>query len=154
MKTTRRVIGGCLLFAAAVMMAAFGLARHGPTKGVTIAGPGSSEVHSAKAFPIVLPQGNSVIEGLTMQLITIRPTGFDPAAITRGPGRFLLAVDNKTGLTVVTLRITTDGGGPVREIRLAPAQHKWREKMILLPGKYSLTEADHPNWICRITIAP
>ena len=87
-------------------------------------------------------------------LITIRPTGFDPSEVTVPDGPFLLAIDNKSGLDSVTLQLTRDGGQRVRQMHLSVGRHKWREKITLSLGKYLLTEADHPNWLSRIIVAP
>ena len=87
-------------------------------------------------------------------LITIRPTGFDPSEIGVAEGHFRIAVDNKSGLDEVTLRLTREGGDRVREVRLPPGQLKWRETLMLPPGNYLLTEANHSDWRCRITVAP
>jgi hypothetical protein len=89
---------------------------------------------------------------LQMPLITIRPTGFDPSEISLRAEPFRLAIDNKSGLDEVTLRLTREGGNQIREKRLPRGQLKWREKINLPPGVYLLTEATHPDWHCRITI--
>ena len=86
------------------------------------------------------------------ELITIRPTGFDPTEIRLTDGQFRIAVDNKSGLDEVTLRLTREGGARVREMRLPLGQLKWREKLNLLDGRYALTEATHPAWLCHIII--
>ena len=46
--------------------------------------------------PIQSPQ-------LETELVTITPTGFQPGEITRSQGRFMLAVDNRSGLDEVDL---------------------------------------------------
>jgi hypothetical protein len=89
-----------------------------------------------------------------MTLITIRSTGFDPAEVSQSSERFLLAVDNKTGLGALTLRIRREGGELVREVRLSAQQPKWREKVSLSSGTYLFTEADHADWHCRLTVKP
>ena len=94
-----------------------------------------------------------VVERLPRVLITIRPTGFDPAEVTLLNGRYLLAVDNKTGLDVVTLRLTREDGGELSEIQLSSERQKLRAKLTLPAGNYVLTEANHPNWRCRLTVA-
>jgi hypothetical protein len=103
-----------------------------------------------------LPERNLVLaadaQQLPMQLITIRPTGFDPAEISLRAEPFRLAIDNKSGLDEVTLRLSREGGSLVREKRLPPGQLKWREKINLPPGEYLLTEATHPDWHCRIIV--
>jgi len=89
-----------------------------------------------------------------MTLITIRPAGFDPAEVSQSSERFVLAVDNKTGLGALTLRITREGGELVREVRLSAEHPKWREKVSLSSGNYLLTEAGHADWHCRLTVKP
>jgi hypothetical protein len=86
------------------------------------------------------------------ELITILPTGFDPAEIRLTDGQFRIAVDNKSGLDEVTLRLVREGGARVREMRLATGQLKLREKLDLPDGTYLLTEANHANWRCRIVV--
>lgn len=105
-----------------------------------------------------LPEPNVALaaqgQQLQMQLITIRPTGFDPSEISLRAEPFRLAIDNKSGLDEVTLRLSREGGSQVREKRLPRGQLKWREKINLPPGVYLLTEATHPDWHCRITVTP
>lgn len=86
------------------------------------------------------------------ELITLRPTGFDPAEITRPRGRFLLAVDNRSGLDELVLRIDRQDKGRIHERRMARGKLSWRQVVDLQPGSYLLTEANHPEWVCRITI--
>ena len=43
-------------------------------------------------------QGNDPEGRLEVELITVRPDGFEPAEIIRADGRFLLAVENRSGL--------------------------------------------------------
>jgi hypothetical protein len=86
------------------------------------------------------------------ELITILPTGFDPTEIRVADGQFRIAVDNKSGLDDVTLRLTHEGGARVREMRLPPGQLKWREKLNLPDGTYVLTESNHAHWRCRIVV--
>jgi hypothetical protein len=84
-------------------------------------------------------------------LLTLRPTGFDPSEITQTTGAFLLAVDNKSGLERITLRVTREDGTRVTSMT---SRNKLREKIDLAPGRYVITETDHENWTCRLTITP
>jgi hypothetical protein len=84
--------------------------------------------------------------------VTIRPTGFDPAALTLRGGRFILAVDNRSGLEEVALAVTSESGPRVHEARVHRNRLDWRQQINLPPGHYTLTEADHPEWVCRITV--
>jgi hypothetical protein len=40
----------------------------------------------------------------------------------------------------------------VRVPRDTKGRREWRQLVTLPPGSYALTEADHPGWVCRITI--
>ena len=87
------------------------------------------------------------------EVITLRPTGFEPSEITRPRGEFNLTVQNLTGLDEVTLRLDREGGsGRLHEVRTPSGRRDWRKNIDPPPGRYVLTEADHPGWICRVTI--
>lgn len=85
--------------------------------------------------------------------ITIRPTGFDPAEVTLPRGRFLLAVDNRSGLDELTFRLDREGAGRLHEVRMTREQLGWRKVLDPPPGVYVLTEAGHPDWVCRVRVA-
>jgi hypothetical protein len=144
----RRRLGICVFLPTILIaMIAFGLVRS-RTGHVVIAktkGPKPTLASASRSIQR---------ERVQVELVTIRPTGFDPAEIRRAPGPFLLAVDNRSGRDTVMLRLTRERGSSVREVRLARGQLKWREKIDLPPGDYSLAEANHANWLCKITIAP
>ena len=86
------------------------------------------------------------------ELITIRPAGFDPTEITRPPGRFTLAVNNLSGLPELDLMLDREAGARQHEGRLPRGQLGWKKTVDLPPGTYTLTEVNHPSWVCRITI--
>lgn len=93
-------------------------------------------------------------ERVEAELITIRPTGFEPLEITRPRGEFKLTVQNLTGLEELTLRLDREGGGGGRlhEVRTSRGRHNWRKNIDPPPGTYVITEAAHPDWACRVTI--
>jgi hypothetical protein len=86
------------------------------------------------------------------EVLTIRPTGFEPAAITRPPGEFLLVINNRSGLEEVNWSLDRETGGNVREVKISGGKLRSGNFQDLPPGRYVLTEANHPGWICRITI--
>jgi hypothetical protein len=86
------------------------------------------------------------------ELITITPHGFEPQEITRSQGRILLMVDNQSDLPATSLQLTREAGPLVNEMRVPREQPNWSEAIDLRPGRYVLTESDHPDWQCRITI--
>lgn len=92
-------------------------------------------------------------ERVESEIVTIRPTGFEPSRITRPPGKFYLFVENLTGLGEVNLRLEALGAARLFDVRVPLAKRDWRQLVELPPGEYSVTEADHPNWVCRVTIA-
>jgi hypothetical protein len=99
-------------------------------------------------------QSNSPQQRVETERVTLRPTGFDPAEITRPQGEFILAVDNLSGLREVTLLLERGSGEPVRERRATPEQFKWKVRLDLRPGRYVLREAGHPEWACALTVTP
>ncbi len=84
--------------------------------------------------------------------LTIREGGFEPSEITRAPGKFLLSVDNRSGVAQITLRLNREGVGHVRDIPVPKDATDWAEEIDLQAGQYHLTEVNHPNWVCRIAV--
>lgn len=115
------------------------------------AGPGVAATATKRSASFAL-QNASASEHLESELVTIRPEGFDPAAITRPKGRFFLFVDNRSGLDAVTLRLDRVAGNRLHDVRVPREKLDWTEMVDLTPGEYLLTEADHLNWVCKITI--
>jgi hypothetical protein len=85
------------------------------------------------------------------ELITIRPNGFEPAEINRPAGEFILVVENPYGQTA-NLVLSREAGERLNEMRSSKEQPDWNDLVDLRPGRYLLTETNHPDWICRITI--
>lgn len=86
--------------------------------------------------------------------LALHPHGFEPGEVTRPAGDYLVVVTNRSGLRGLTLQLNLEGGGRVREVQLAAGKRRWREVVRLDPGHYVLTVADHPEWVCPITITP
>jgi hypothetical protein len=90
--------------------------------------------------------------------VTIRPTGFEPSEITHTNKSFYFAVDNQSGLDNVELKLEREAGNSSRNVEHVFALPKGRLRggvmKSLPPGQYLLTEAQHPEWVCRITISP
>jgi hypothetical protein len=92
-------------------------------------------------------------EGTTeAEVITIRPTGFEPTEITRPRGEFRLIVQNLSGLDEADLRLSVDGGQVLYEARVPLTNRDWHRTVNPPPGTYLITEAKHPGWSCRVTI--
>jgi hypothetical protein len=94
---------------------------------------------------------------LESEHVTIRPTGFEPTEIARPAGRILLAVNDRSGLDSLDLRLDIETVHRLFEVRVprdTNGRHEWRQVVTLVPGHYVLTEANHPDWVCRITVTP
>lgn len=103
-------------------------------------------VQAPTAQDSTLPSGE-------MEMIRLSSKGFEPAAISRRRGKFLLAVINRTSLPALSLRLVHENRRLVVTRRLG-REMSWRHVLDLQPGQYSLRETNHPDWICRITIEP
>jgi hypothetical protein len=98
-------------------------------------------------------QGQSTPERIEMERIILTPRGFEPSAITRPRGAFYIAVDNRSGLQdQLTFLLDRMDGNRLHEARLPKGRLGWRQLVDLPPGRYALTEADHPDWVCSVTI--
>lgn len=135
------------LFAALIAFAAFVVSArawftpHSPIKTSTSASADANlQQHTHQRSP------------MEAEIITITPLGFEPAEITRPKGAFFLVVDNRSGLEEITFRLDREAGQRQHEVRVPREQLDWDGVVDLHPGTYLLTEASHPDWLCRITI--
>ena len=90
-------------------------------------------------------------ESTEVELTDLGVSGFEPLEITRPAGRFLLGVNNRTGLTDLSLILVHESGRSIGGKRLSKLK-TWRQVFDLPPGRYELREANHRDWLCRITI--
>lgn len=91
---------------------------------------------------------------LTVEMIAVGPNGFQPASLTRPAGRFLLGINNRSGLKELTFQLTREDGRLMQEARVNPKQPNWRSLMNLPVGTYRLAETGHADWVCSIVITP
>ncbi|MEP6913013.1 MAG: hypothetical protein ABI923_09675 [bacterium] len=87
-------------------------------------------------------------EQLTLRL---QASGFVPTEVRRAAGCFQLSVDNRSEVDNLTLVLHASDGTLVREMRVRGGD--WNELLDLTPGSYTLSEANHSNWVCQIVIA-
>jgi hypothetical protein len=139
----RRMLAG-LLLAFPVALTAFSLVGSKADKKVRVRQDDSSVFAAESGFSA----------HLDAQRITIRPEGFEPAEIFRPAGRFLLAVNDRSGARDLVLTLARDNGQRLHRTRMrdTPRKHQWRQIVNLPPGRYVLSEANHPEWVCRITL--
>ena len=91
---------------------------------------------------------------LTVEMISVGPDGFRPTSLTRPAGRFLLAINNRSGLRELIFQLTREDGKLMQEARVNPKQPNWRSLVNLPVGTYQLTEISHADWACTIVITP
>lgn len=112
----------------------------------------------ARAAPVLTaaarnePQNKPEPVSYHAELITLRPQGFIPGEIRRPAGRFMIGIDNRTGLKEIEISLIRDTGNKEQEVRISRNKPDWRGVVNLPPGNYELREANHPEWVCRITL--
>ena len=110
-------------------------------------------VSSSAADPIrEVAQSHETPVDISVEIITIRPWGFEPSIITRPHTRLVLRVDNRSGIEEVALQLDHESGPRLREVRVPREKLDWSESLNLPPGRYFLREGNHPDWVCDITI--
>ncbi len=131
---------------------AFGVWAHNRDVSTAIAlTPAATRKAQSSSIPSLPPSGSS-IQRMDIEVITIRPSGFERTQITRPKGLFGIAVENRSGLADMVLRLDQEGGPRLRQAQLSSKKLNWKDVLDLLPGRYVLTEASNPNWVCGITI--
>ena len=86
------------------------------------------------------------------ELITVTPTGFEPSELSRPKGKFLLAIDNQSGLDEVEFYFERENAGRVNVPLSRRGKIAWREIVDLTPGTYILRATNDESWRCRIAI--
>src|SRR5258708_27088143 len=130
-----------------VVMGAGALSRHLILR--SSAASGTSVETGSKVSIVPATAQQPQIGRIEAELITIRPTGFEPALITRPARPFILAVSNRTGLESARLRLKLSqvtGAGTMLitptliEVTVSREQLDWSDLETLPPGSYALTE--------------
>lgn len=91
-------------------------------------------------------------ERIEAEVISITPDGIQPKEITRPKGRFFLALENRSGLRDISLHLDREGGNRLIDAPMPNGKLGLKYSTELPPGVYRLTEANHGDWICRVTI--
>lgn len=89
----------------------------------------------------------------TLQLI-VSDSGFEPTQVTRRVGKFLLTADDHRSdkTQQLTLRLSSEGGEHLRDIKVPEGVADWAEEIDLSAGKYVLAVVGRFDWTCRIEI--
>jgi hypothetical protein len=73
--------------------------------------------------------------------------------MSHAPGVLKLRVKNLSEEQEIVLRLSNANGEVIAEARLTKKVAGWTTPLELSPGLYTLREANHDEWICRIQIA-
>lgn len=87
------------------------------------------------------------------ELVTLRPSGFDPAEISRPSGRFLFGINNRTSFSDLTFQLIDRTGVVVAEHRMVRVR-VWRKVINPPPGRYLVRVVGRADWRCAVTISP
>jgi hypothetical protein len=87
-----------------------------------------------------------------IELVALSPSGFEPNEIVRPAAPFMLVVDNYSEQDTISLIIEQEGRRLGRDRVVARENNDWNELIDLPAGVYTLREASHPDWTCRITL--
>lgn len=94
----------------------------------------------------------SPAEDLEVELINVLPNGFEPAAIERPAGRFVLLFDNQSRLHPLEFRLERGDVDVIPPVQLRGKTDS--TKILNLPaGEYHVREAGHPDWKLTLTIS-
>lgn len=93
----------------------------------------------------------SQVPSADVVIVSLFPTGFEPAEFTHPEGKFLFGVNNRTGLSDVTFQLVHESGRRDGQKRVLE-EKIWRKVIEPKPGRYVLRVAGHPEWRCEIMI--
>jgi hypothetical protein len=119
-----------------------------PQPAVATNSPAASD---SSLVPVADSEGQEPANAKVLPL-TIRPTGFQPAEVSIPAGKYLVVVRNNTGLEQFAIRVERGGGVKLYDVRLPRHRREWRQFVQLPPDTYVITEGNHPEWVCRITV--
>ena len=113
------------------------------------------------ATPTLAQQGNkdrgqtvSAATRLKTLAVTLTSHGFEPENVEQQKGKFFLAVIDRTRIEGLALHLDKEVGGRVKDISIDSRVRRGAGVVDLTPGRYVLSEANHPDWLCHITVTP
>ena len=107
----------------------------------------SRDIKNANATTETRPTQAGSVDEISIELTG---NGFLPTEIGHSAGAFGISVENKSDANDYTLRLKAQDGTILNEIPVQKGSVAW--SVNLQPGQYRLTEANHENWVCVITV--
>jgi hypothetical protein len=103
------------------------------------------------SLSVTTPQGKKD-QRLEIEAVTITAEGFEPQQLERTAGPFILSVTNQSGVDPLHVVMETEQHSRFREKALPLITPYWRERIDPPPGKYIITEENHPEWMLTFII--
>ena len=111
----------------------------------------SGAILRGRSANLVRPNDNTQLE---IELVTLRPAGFEPSEITRPKGPFVLFVEDPSGRENSSLVLQRVNGERLRTIGLQRKKSEWNDVIDLTPGTYILQDVNNSALRCQVTILP
>lgn len=144
---------GCILTVARVRKpgeSKFPVSMEKPAEAATAKPPRVSTSASNSAAA----RADSSTGPLEVESIILTRFGFEPDNITRSQAEFMLSVENRSPASDIELHLDNVAGTRLHQQQVAKERPDWRGFFTLQPGDYVLSEANHPEWQCKIRITP
>lgn len=84
--------------------------------------------------------------------LRILPGRIEPAAVTVKSGSLTIIVQNSSTAPNVSMELHQVRGKHLRTVSMARGQRHSLETYDLAPGSYVLSEVNHPDWHCTISV--
>ncbi len=85
-------------------------------------------------------------------VLTAKADGFDRKAVAVSDHQFFLIVRNATGIGELAYHIVPATGAALSDFLLHSNNPRSAALMNLSTGTYTITEANHPAWVCTLTV--
>ena len=138
----RTIVLAAVTFAIALVVLTYGTLKGGATREAQPAGNDDVAVGSTQTSS----------DKMEVELITLRPEGFEPSQIIRPQGPFVLVVDDRSGKERSSLSLQQLKGEQLRDIGVTKKKSEWFDVINLPAGDYVLTDAVNPERHCQITL--
>ena len=89
-----------------------------------------------------------------LQLLVLRPWGFEPSELKLPAGKADIIVLNRTGHREVNLQFTRDGAARLLDVPVPAKRAVWRGTLDITEGSYTISVANRPGLVCRVIVSP
>lgn len=85
-------------------------------------------------------------------VIRLLTSGFSSTEVSGTSGQYRLVMTRSYQNEEVVVQLKKDSGELVQEIEMPQEKVDWTTLIELQAGSYTLTVANHPDWVCQINI--